>query len=426
MIGYVTVIHTVSMVPITTIGTSVSYVELPTNCVVVDSGVSCLGGTATSSTPTGLMSSLRTVAPPNVAGSSTRSATATVTLATSSTSSTIPATASSMDESTKSATSLGLSSQSSSRIHASPSMLSTTSLTRPINTSTAVHALQSHSNQTGLALGIAFSILSLFIVAGLLFAWKTNSFPFRRKAQPTEETGVSLKMIPHGKEERWNDLPAVPIAGLFREGSSTTKEDSISSLIQQRTRPVVALDFLGNGKDTERPREDPPLLPQPLYQSPARPNIMRSPAPSPLPPRPLKPKQSNSFTQTFEHRYRKHPSTPPPSSPLPPIPGSLDNILDSPSQTPRSHWYWQGQERKKDAAAAAGELGASQSRDEGKSSSMYGVVGENAASHWSLEREVGSRSSLEGDEQEDDVWRDEFHRVTGFEHLGLREEEKRK
>lgn len=71
-------------------------------------------------------------------------------------------------------------------------------------------------------------------------------------------------------------------------------------------------------------------------------------------------------------------------------------------------------------------MGASQSQDEGKSSSMYGIVGENAASHWSLEREVGSRSSLEGDEQEDDVWRDEFHRVTGFEHLGLREEEKRK
>lgn len=71
-------------------------------------------------------------------------------------------------------------------------------------------------------------------------------------------------------------------------------------------------------------------------------------------------------------------------------------------------------------------MGASQSRDEGKSSSMYGIARENAASHWSLEREVGSRSSLEGDEQEDDVWRDEFHRVTGFEHLGLREEEKRK
>lgn len=83
---------------------------------------------------------------------------------------------------------------------------------------------------------------------------------------------------------------------------------------------------------------------------------------------------------------------------------------------------------------------------------MCRIVGEHAASRWSLEREVGSRSSLEAGEQhtpegaqaianhlthlasqypigqirvgdsvpEDDVWRDEFHRVTGFEHLGLR------
>ncbi|PIA94908.1 hypothetical protein CB0940_08518 [Cercospora beticola] len=384
-IATATAVNTVSMWPVTTIGTSTSYVPIPTNCWVVGMETKCVPNpppppAAVASTPAPAIE--------------TTTATAVLTLT-------------SHGTTKPSATGTSSGSEASSTQSMNPSSITPSSTTPPLPGFTGTPDegdSSARSRQIGVALGISFALLLAFLLIWAFFAWKNKLWPFRKPDASNEEAAFPMEKI-----DRNNDAHLTGGAAVFPRRKSLRPQSQSSST---RIRPPSSTysQDLNLEKRNEAPYEA--WTDTMSNASRNQPQATRdfidgrgSGIEDQSPTSGHRPFSGSSFASLYDPM----PPTPPPTSPLPPIP--LAAALRQPltERQRRSMIY---RSNFPDSPVIAQERGFDQGPYQN------GILNNDAMeSHWSLQR-MGTPSPVDGPFDEDmKVPGSPLDRVTGFEYL---------
>ncbi|KAF2215250.1 hypothetical protein CERZMDRAFT_82293 [Cercospora zeae-maydis SCOH1-5] len=392
----VTTVNTVSMWPATTIGTSISFEPLATNCFVVGMQLSCIpnpppAGAAATPPPVSITSA---VVPVEVT-----TATAVLTL----TSHPLPSTETAKLSTTNSADSKASSTPSTSTSSIAP--IQTDSLVPGFTGAPDESNSGARTRQIGVALGISFALLVIALLVWLVFAWKTKRYPFRKPDNSNEEAGLVMEKIDRSKEAHLTGGAAI-----FPRRRKSSRPQSYASSI--RNRPTSSM-YSQELNATETKSEAPPyeawtdtMSNASQQQKQVTRNFidegLGAEDPASLPAH--KPFSGTSFGSL----YGPTPPTPPPTSPLPPLP--LAAALHMPSTERRSMVYQMN---------FRGSPVIAQERDVLNRGPYQSGLDNNDAreSHWSLQR-MGSRSPVgELNDEDMQVPSNPYDRVTGLEYL---------